>query len=203
MPDSVAPQIAGLKANDAVAVQDLWARYYSGLVRFSRRRLAGAQRRECDEEDIALSAFKSVCRRAARGDFQRLENEEDLWQLLSLVAARKACNERKRQTRLRRGGGRVRGDSALARSPSRSGEPGFDGLPASPARPEDLLAEREAYERRLQSLGDDLLRTIAVARAEGFSNAEIAARLRVAERTVERKVRLIRERLAAESGGPA
>jgi RNA polymerase sigma factor (sigma-70 family) len=197
VPDSVTRHLAGLKANDATAVRALWDRYFSALVRYSRRRLAGARRREVDEEDVALSAFQSVCERAAAGAFARLENRQDLWQLLALVAARKAANERKRQARLRRGGGRVRGDSALRHSANPSGVPGFDGLAANTCRPDDQAAERETLEQALKTLDDDVLRTVAVARLEGFTNGEIAARLRVTERTVERKLRLIRERLAA------
>jgi len=184
-----------------LAVQALWDRYFDALVRFSRRRLAGAKRREVDEEDVALSAFHSVCARAAAGQFARLEDRHDLWQLLALVAARKAANERKRQTRLRRGGGRVRGDSVLAGSANASGIAGFDGLAVAGGRAEDQLMEQEALEGALGSLDDDLLRTIAVAKQEGFTNLEIAGRLRVTERTIERKLRLIRERLAKPTHG--
>jgi DNA-directed RNA polymerase specialized sigma24 family protein len=194
--DSVTRHISGLKANQPVAVQALWDRYFAALVRFSRRRLAGAKRREVDEEDVALSAFHSVCARAAAGQFARLEDRHDLWQLLALVAARKATNERKRQARLRRGGGRVRGDSVLVGAANASGIAGFDGLSAAGGRAEDQIMERESLEASLGSLDDDLLRTIAVAKLEGFTSGEIAGRLRVTERTVERKLRLIRERLA-------
>lgn len=197
MADSVSRHFVGLRQRDPAAVRALWDRYFSALMRYSRRRLAGVQRREVDEEDIALSAFHSVCEGAAAGSFARLENREDLWQLLALVAARKAANERKRQGRLRRGAGRVRGDSALAIPDAASGKPGFDGLAAKTRRPDVEAAEREVLERALHLLDDDLLRTIAVARLEGFTNGEIAVRLRVTERTVERKVRLIRERISA------
>jgi hypothetical protein len=60
--------------------------------------------------------------------------------------------------------------------------------------PEEAAAVAEETERRLAQLPADL-RRIALWKLEGYTNAEIAARpeMRCAERTVERKLRLIRE----------
>jgi hypothetical protein len=46
--------------------------------------------------------------------------------------------------------------------------------------------------------GDDKLRSVAVWKLEGYTNAEIAARLGRAPATVERKLRLIRDAWAKE-----
>ena len=45
----------------------------------------------------------------------------------------------------------------------------------------------------LDRLQDDILRRIAVAKMEGYSNDEIARQLGVQTRTIERKLKLIRE----------
>jgi DNA-directed RNA polymerase specialized sigma24 family protein len=50
----------------------------------------------------------------------------------------------------------------------------------------------------LESLGDAVLRSIAVWKMEGYTNAEIAARLGCVEVTVERRLRLIRDTWARE-----
>ena len=52
----------------------------------------------------------------------------------------------------------------------------------------------EEFRRRLDSLGDETLRRIALQRMEGFTNVEIAARLGCSLRTVTNKLKLIRMR---------
>jgi IS30 family transposase len=51
----------------------------------------------------------------------------------------------------------------------------------------------EGFDHVLRVLGDDQLRQIAVWKLEGYSNAEIAAKLGRSDATVERKLKLIRE----------
>ena len=46
--------------------------------------------------------------------------------------------------------------------------------------------------RRLGGLRDGSFRQVAVMRMEGYSNAEIAAKLDYSERTVERRLKIIR-----------
>jgi len=55
----------------------------------------------------------------------------------------------------------------------------------------------EQCRRLVESLGDGDLRTIAVWKMEGYTTEEIAAKLRRAPRTVERKLDLIRQRWTA------
>jgi DNA-directed RNA polymerase specialized sigma24 family protein len=47
--------------------------------------------------------------------------------------------------------------------------------------------------RLLDALDSDVLRSVAVWKMEGYSNAEIAAKLGRSESTVERKLNLIRQ----------
>jgi hypothetical protein len=71
-----------LKAGDQAAAPPLWEGYFRRLVGLARQRLPGIPRRAADEEDVALSAFDSFCRGAERGQFPRLNDRDDLWQLL-------------------------------------------------------------------------------------------------------------------------
>ncbi len=57
----------------------------------ARTGLRGAARRVADEEDAALSAFDSFCRRAAQGQFPDLKDRDGLWALLVVITARKAA----------------------------------------------------------------------------------------------------------------
>src|SRR5262249_24192750 len=74
-----------LKGGDRSAAQDLLQRYYAQLVRLAQTRLRGSVRRAVDGEDVALSAFKSFCLRAEGGGFPRLDDSDDLWQVLVTI----------------------------------------------------------------------------------------------------------------------
>ena len=90
--DSVTQWIDQLKAGERDAVQKLWEAYFERLVALARQKLRGAPRWAADKEDVALSAFDSFCRAAERGRFPQLSDRDDLWHLLVVLTARKACD---------------------------------------------------------------------------------------------------------------
>ena len=91
-PGSVTAWIEQLKAGDAAAAAPLWQGYFRRLVGLARQKLGAAPRGVADEEDVALSAFDSFCRAAAQGRFPRLDDRDDLWQLLVMITTRKAID---------------------------------------------------------------------------------------------------------------
>ena len=183
--DSVTIWIRQLKIGDAEAAQQLWNRYFERLVRLAQRRLTGAPRQMADEEDVALSAFNSVCVRAAEGKFPKLDDRQDLWRLLVTITVRKALAQRKyanRQKRRPTDGSPVRNDDDDALQQVMGSEPS----------PE--LAAQMAEDCRLlmEQLDDPQLRKIAQWKLEGYTNDEIAGHLGTVARTVERKLQRIR-----------
>jgi DNA-directed RNA polymerase specialized sigma24 family protein len=184
---SVTYWIHQLQADNQAAFQKLWERYFRRLVELARKRLRGAPRCGADEEDVALSAFDSFFRRAREGRFPQLVDRHDLWQLLVLIAARKASNLAKHEGRR----------PVIHASALRSGDGGENGsffAEVIGREPEPALAAQlvEEYERLLEQLGDKNLRSVAVWKLEGCTNEEIAARLGRSVPTVERKLRRIR-----------
>jgi len=109
---SVSEWIGQLQAGDSSAAQKLWDRYFERLTTLARSRLQGAWRRASDEEDVALSAFATFCRRATHGQFPQLSDRPDLWRLLVVLTARKACHALRDEQRQKRGGGRSAHSSA-------------------------------------------------------------------------------------------
>jgi DNA-directed RNA polymerase specialized sigma24 family protein len=190
---SVTQWLGRLKAGDHEAAQQLWHRYFEQLVRLARARLRGARRRAADEEDVALSALDSFCRGAAGGRFPDLHDRHGLWPLLVAITARKAIKLAQHERRQKRGGGAVRGDSALL-SPDAGPEQGAGWGEILGREPSPAFACQVADEcrRLLERLDDESLRSVALWKMEGYTNAEIAARLGCIERTVERKLRMIR-----------
>ena len=110
---SISQWILGAKQGDSQAIGRLWQCYFERLVRLARQRLADSPRRAADEEDVALSAFASFCSAAEAGRFPDLADRHDLWRLLIQLTAQKAVDQQRRQRRIKRGGGNVRGESAL------------------------------------------------------------------------------------------
>jgi DNA-directed RNA polymerase specialized sigma24 family protein len=182
---SITRCIALLREGDRDAAQFVWQRYFHRLVGLARARLRAAQRRVADEEDAALSALDSFFRRAGRGEFPRLDDRDDLWQILFVLTVRKSANLAKHECRMLRGGGAVHLLSELD-------EPGVAEVADREPPPE--LAAQMADECRLllDRLGDDVLRRIANRKFEGCTNAEIAEELGCVETTVERKLQRIR-----------
>jgi len=186
---SVSAWIAQLKDGEADAARRLWEHYASRLTAAARRWLAGAPTGIADEEDVAQSVFALVCRGAQSGRLQDVATRDDLWWLLLLATKRRAIDQRRREGAAKRGGAAVAREAHLA-----EGEPQFtlDCLAGSNPTPEFLVMMQEQTERLLGLLRDDLLRTIAMARMEGLTVAEIAASQSIGLRSVERKLALIR-----------
>ena len=102
--NSVTQWIWALKRGDQSAAQGLWEAYFRRLVGLAHARLRDTPRRIADEEDVALSAFDSFCRGAQAGRFPRLDDRNDLWQILVLITVRKAIDLRNYEGRPSRGG---------------------------------------------------------------------------------------------------
>jgi DNA-directed RNA polymerase specialized sigma24 family protein len=167
------------------AVRALWERYFDRLVRLARKKLRHAPSAMQDAEDVALSAINSFCRRAADGQFPRLDDRHDLWRILMTIAVRKAA-------------GLFR--SPIAWTQDNGVLNRIVGREPSPA-----LAAKVADEVRhlLETLPNDGYRTIAQKKLEGYTNDEIAAGLGCCTKNVEYKLRNIRATwLSLLSEGP-
>jgi DNA-directed RNA polymerase specialized sigma24 family protein len=194
---SITQWIGSLKAGDREAVAPLWNRYFEKMVRLARARLDGGRRAGVeDEEDLALSAFESFCDRAERGLFPMLSDRDDLWKLLITLTKRKVFDLHQRENRQKRGGGKVVCASALDDQGNSSGEEFavLAEIATSEPTPEFAAQIADEFGRLLTLLKEEKLRQIALLKMEGYSHAEIGARLGCAEKTVENKVRLIRMR---------
>lgn len=188
---SVTYWLQHLHTGDSEAFQKLWEEYFERLVGLARKKLRGTPGRAADEEDVALSAFDSFFRGARDGRFPQLLDRDDLWQLLVVIAGRKAANLRKYEHRLKRGGGKVRIASDLPADAAEDG-PAFAALIGREPDPAFAVQVAEACRRLLASLGDDELRGVAVWKMEGYTNEEIAGKMSRSALTVTRKLRLIR-----------
>jgi DNA-directed RNA polymerase specialized sigma24 family protein len=189
--NSVTQWISSLKQGDQSAAQRIWEAYFRRLVGLAHARLRDAPRRVADEEDVALSAFHSFWRGAQAGRFPRLDDRNDLWQILVLITVRKAIDLRNYEGRLSRGRGRVRSLTDLSQD-------GIEAIGGGEPTPELAAQVAEECQRLMEQLEDPTLQNVATWKLEGYTDAEIAIRLGCVTRTVERKLARIRGIWASE-----
>ena len=150
-----------------------------------QRRLAGV-----DEEDIALSAFKSFHRRSPPGRLSRLEDRDDLWVQLVTLTRQKLVDQQ------RRGGDQAwpRLDQVgvgAGQKPRGADPTGLDAIVGEEPDPRLHAMMTEECRLLLDRLGDDVLRQIALAKM-GMYHQEIAGKFGRSLSWVNRKLDLIR-----------
>lgn len=190
MSPSISHWIEQVKHGDSVAAGEIWNHYFDRLVRRVRARLRGGNRAVSDEEDVVLSVFDSFYHAAEAGRFPDMADRDDLWHLLLRMAARKVVDKRRRDERIRRGG-YVRVQSIDARSDD--DDRVIEVIGDDPS-PEMIVMMQETAENFFSKLGVGSLCDLAGAKLEGYSNAELARRFDCSERTIERRLHLIREK---------
>jgi DNA-directed RNA polymerase specialized sigma24 family protein len=188
--------IEQLKAGDSAAAQELWEVYFQRMVDLARRKLKGAARAIADEEDVALSAFKSFCLGAREGRFTQLVDRDNLWPLLMAITANKSVDLIRGQNRHKRGGTGSPSDDrdSLGSTPKPVAVSASDLISKEPT-PEFTAELSDNLNRLVASLdatGDQDLRRVALLKMEGYSTKDIAQQLGCVGRTVERKLQLIK-----------
>lgn len=197
--DEFARLLEAVRDGDEQATAKLWETYFQRLVRIAAKRLPQNLRRSSDEEDIALSAFHSFIAGIRRDQFPDLSGPDNLWGLLITLTGRKVHAHLRHQTRQKRGGGAVRGDSVFLDHAGDLKSAGMGGV-TGPTQAADIHAElAEACEGLLDQLEDEQLKQIAVMRMDGFLVDEIATQLGLSKRAIERRLQLIRRIWAEQS----
>jgi RNA polymerase sigma factor (sigma-70 family) len=200
MSDSITEWLGRLHSGEEDAARRLWEWYSDELLSLARQRLNEFPRAAADEEDIAQSVFASVCRAAAAGRFKEVKSRGELWWLLLAITKQKIVNHVRRETAQKRGAGRVRCEADLQPSGENGITFSLEDVVAGTPTAEFLVALEEEFERLLAMLREETLREIAVARIEGYSVAEISAKMGIGLRAVERKLQLIRSKWSREFG---
>ena len=194
---SITHWIYEIKDGNRDAAQHLWERYFSQLVQLAKAKIGNANRRISDEEDVALQVFESFWKAAENGRFPDLSDRDSLWRLLVKMTGRKVIDRQRNHNRQRRGGGRVRGESVFQRNAE--GDPqALANVIGQEPTPEFVALMREQVVGLLNLLDSDELRQLARAKMEGRTNKEIADEWNCSERTVERRLKLIRAKCNEE-----
>lgn len=193
-PPPVTIWIDQLKAGDAAAAQKLWEEYFQRMVELARRKMSNVPRAMADEEDVALSAFKSFCLGARAGRFTQLLDRDNLWPLLMAITVHKTVDLIRGANRQKRGGtGHAADGDAVGPALRPVAVPLSEIISRDPT-PEFAAEMSDQLQRllaRLELTGDPDLQRIALLKLDGYSTSEIAQQVGCAGRTVERKTQLI------------
>jgi DNA-directed RNA polymerase specialized sigma24 family protein len=193
MPDlkSVTELLHQLKSGDRSGVQELWERYFHRLVGLARKKLQNHPKTVADEEDIALSAFKSFCLRAEEGKFPKLDDREDLWRILTMLTSRKASGQIKYDGQEKRDWHKEQHDEE--RDTADNSEEGLLIQVISKEPDPAFVSEMmDQCNWLLKELKDEQLKKIALWKLEGRTNEEIASEMGCSPATIERRLHMIR-----------
>jgi len=194
VPGSVSILISKVKEGDEESVRELWNRYSGALVRSAQSRMNKQVAAKVDSEDLAQSVFFAIYRGAVEDKFDQLNDRAGFWTLVLAITRRKAVDRIRKLTAAKRGG-----EAALRASQGSLGDSGDNLVDRAPSREVDPQVEVECNDL-LKALTEQLdaedasgmLTNVAMSRIAGLSVKEIASELERTERTVERKLSLIR-----------
>jgi hypothetical protein len=173
-PSSVTDLLPNLRDGDTdarnLAVRELQDRCLCRMVGLARAKLWGAPPLGEDEEDVARSAFNYFCEHFRRGKYDSVRDRVSLWRRLGRLIGNKV------KAKVRK---------AMRRPPR--GPSGED-----PGVTDWGPHWVELWDRVTRALGDPVLALVAQLTYENYRQAEIAALLGCACKTVQRKLDVIR-----------
>lgn len=170
-----------MRLGDDVAAEYLWKFVKAKLTSLARRKLGTTG--PYDEEDVALEAFAALCDGLQKGNLDDIENRQSLWRMLAVIAVNRARKFARDEKRLRRGG-------AMSRNVDQSV---LQNASSDEASPDVSLLAKDEYRRLLGLLGKDELKRIALLKVDGHTNEEIAEIAGCTRRSIQRRLKLIRD----------
>ena len=187
--EPVSQWIEQLSEADPLAAQRLWEHFCKRLMSYARGRLKAATRRIYDEEDAAVSAFRSLCRGIEAQKFPNVADRDNLWALLLMIASRKIMNRNRYDDQQCRSGGRTISESVLDHTGSSNP---LHSISAREPTPELSAEVADLSEYLLNLLPEADLKRLVLLKLEGHTNEEAAEMMGVTRRTVHRKLERIR-----------
>ena len=174
-----------IRRSPELQIEDVFGEYYPRLLGLAKKSLAGANLRMSDADDVVQSVFRTFWQRADAGGGLSQETTGSLWNLLAVITVRKARRHVRHERAQKRGEGRVTDEQGL---------PGNDQGQlqlAEAAMHCDSPTLDASIEELIGGL-DEELRVFAILKLMQYTDAEAADIMECTERTVRRKVQLIR-----------
>lgn len=183
--------IEQLAAADQDAASRLWAHFCQRLMVFARSRMSPSTRRIYDEEDAAVSAFRSLCRGIEAQRFPDVGDRGNLWALLVVITSRKIANQFRYEHQQRRNANQTLSESMLQSSDG-SRVSLLHSLPTHEPTPAFAAEVADMSEYLKSKLPEPDLQKIVLLKLEGHTNEDVAELMNITRRTVQRKLERIR-----------
>lgn len=167
---------------DLEELNRLFETYLPKLIRQAENRIADRYKQKFDGNDIAATVCRTVFRRFKEGKF-KFGDDAELWRLMTTISLRKISNK-------------VRAENTQGRSIDREvyADPEFQMALSREPSPEASAEFVDLIERLGGRLDAETMAVLNL-RLTGMTAREIADQLGVVERTVTRKLAVIREEL--------
>jgi RNA polymerase sigma factor (sigma-70 family) len=195
LPDAELEQLlADIRNDNSDAVTRFWELHFDRLSALARRRMTTTARRIYDGEDIALSAINSFLSGLSEQRFRNINNNNELSKLLTTIVVRKISKQQRKQNTQKRGSGQVRGESFFQNGNEKEeSNRGLENVSHSSVTPYLEVEFLDTCEQFFNLLEDDKMKNVVKLMIEGYSIDDIAEELGCVRRTVERKLKRIRE----------
>jgi RNA polymerase sigma factor (sigma-70 family) len=180
---SVSVWLKRLPAADREAQEAIFRRYQTVLVDYAAFRLRELDVRAVDADDVAQEVFMGLFQRTADGKMPDLDDRDALW-----LKLRRICGDRVKDARRKR---TIATESALNGSDDSSAV-GLAKVADEHFEDCILTVEHGLLQHYLRQRCDDLPE-IASLRMQGFSVDQIAEKLGMPPRTVDRRIQWIHE----------
>jgi RNA polymerase sigma-70 factor (ECF subfamily) len=177
-----------LRRGDDSAEREVFERFANRLFAIARRRLNASLKSKVDADDVLQSVFRSFFVRQREGGVACV-NWDGLWGMLVRITLRKCDRRWEHHSAARRD---VRRECTPA-ADQRGEADAWIGLAREPTA-EDACQLQDTLEHVMRKL-DETGRQVLELRLQGFSVIEVAERIEATERTVFRKLDMIKTRL--------
>lgn len=197
--------IEQLAAADHEAAHRLWAHFCQRLMVFARSRMSPSTRRIYDEEDAAVSAFRSLCRGIEAQRFPDVGDRGNLWALLVVITSRKIANQFRYEHQQRRNANQTLNETMLQPSDSVGDSSSIgilQSLPSQEPTPAFAAEVADMSEYLMSQLPEPDLKQVVLLKLEGHTNEDVAELMNITRRTVQRKLERIRRIWLESSGMP-
>ena len=163
-------------------INDLLRAYLPKIIRLAEGKINARYATRFDADDVAATVCRTVFRRISEGTFT-FDDDESLWRQLVAVTHRRLSNKIRHED----------ADKRAASQTVQSEDNLFAGLSREP-NPSDAAAFVDLIEQVSQQL-DETGRRVLELRMASFDYADIAEELGISDRTVGRKIQVIKELL--------
>ena len=138
-----------------------------------------------DADDVAIDAFYEFCKAVENSRLDDVSDRTQLWQVLSIIAARKANDYWKTESAIKRGGN-VQVISLQACQLD------VEAMDQTPDLHLDVLEQIDSF---LRSISNPKIRRVAELKLKGYTNQEIADQMKVTRRTVQNLISRLKSKL--------